>query len=146
MTAYVQSTSSLPLSLLLPGDVGYAFGTRSTYAGVADAGEAVTTGEKSQAFALMTGGMPFAGSPQQLSLELLFNQAPGAFNIQLQTADTDVDAAYQTEPNIGTVTTTGQSSTTSVRIEAYVKARFARVLVSSAPANSNTTVIAKICR
>jgi|SRR5580692_1686075 hypothetical protein len=146
MPAYQQSSASLPLQLLMPGDVGYAFGIRQVFANQTDAGEAVTTNEASQAFALMTGGMPYAGSPQQISMELVFNQAPGAFNFQLQTADTDNPAAYQTEPNIGTVTATGSSSATSVRVEAQIKARFARIFVSLQPANGGTTVIAKLCR
>jgi hypothetical protein len=142
---YVQGTATLPQPALYPGDVGYAFGTRGTYAGQADTGESVTSGEKSQAFSLTKGPYPAAGGPQQISGELVFSGAPGAFNFQLQTADTDEDAAYQTEPNIGTVTVVGQSSTTSVRIEAQITARFARWYVGTQPANS-VTVIAKICK
>jgi hypothetical protein len=143
--AYQASTATLSLPCLYPGDTGYAFGTKSPYAGVADVYEAVASGEASQAFALAPGFAPH-GAQTQLSVEFLFNQAPGAFNFQLQTADTDQNSAYQTEPTIGTVTTTGVSSTTSVRIEAFVKAKFARILISSAPANGGTTILAKISR
>lgn len=145
MPAYVQSAPQLPLSALFPGDVGYSFGTKATYANQTDTFEAVANGEAGLAFALVKGGAPFMGKPQQVSMELTFNQNPGAFNFQLQTADTDNPNYYQTEPTVGTVTAVGASSNFSVRVEAQITARFVRILCSSAPANGGTTVIGKLC-
>lgn len=145
MPVYVASTKSVPLNSLYPGDIGYSFGTKALVVDGTDTFETISQSEAGLAFALVKGIAPYQGGPQQVSMELIFNQNPGAFNFQLQTADTDKDAYYQTEPTIGTVTTVGSSSNFSVRVEAQVTCRFARIFCSSPPANGGTTVIGKLC-
>ena len=39
----------------------------------------------------------YAGAPQRLSVEIVFSGAPGTFTLNLQTADSDVDANYVNE-------------------------------------------------
>ena len=101
--------------------------------------ETVTTGQASQQVALAPGR--FEGE-QRVSVEIGFSADPGAFTIDLQTADTDVAAAYCTEP---TATITAVNAGFYARAEIAVKARFARLLMTAQPANA-ATVTAKISR
>lgn len=80
----------------------------------------------------------YAGTQQRLSVEIAFSGNPGVFTVNLQTADSDVDANYQTEgANISSVTNN------VARLEVnQVVANFAR-LVFTALANS-VTATAKI--
>jgi hypothetical protein len=80
----------------------------------------------------------YAGTQQRLSVEVVFSGNPGTFQLNLQTADSDVDANYQTEgANISSVTNN------VARLEVnQVVANFAR-LVFSALGNS-VTATAKI--
>ncbi len=78
------------------------------------------------------------GSERDISMELWFSVNPGAFSIGLQTADTDINGAYQTEPS-GSITTASQTGGAGLyyaRIELHVKAKFARPYVTTQPANA----------
>ena len=83
-----------------------------------------------------------------ISAELTFSAAPGAFEIDVQTADTDINGAYQTVSNVGAITTASQTGGTGnyyVRAELHVKAKFARLYVKTQTANA-VTITGKISR
>src|ERR1700691_956063 len=69
MPPYQQSTRALPLQCLFPGTSVDVFSN-----------EAIATGERSQALALSN--YPQGGATP-LSIDLVFNQAPGAFSINV---------------------------------------------------------------
>ena len=72
-----------------------------------------------------------------LSVEAGFSGTPGAFSLQLQVADTDVDAAYI---NLGAALTTVNTGNYA-RLETNTNARFARVFVTTQPANAVTAIV-----
>jgi hypothetical protein len=78
------------------------------------------------------------GSERDISMELWFSVNPGVFSIGLQTADTDINGAYQTEASgsITTATQTGGAGLYYARVELHVKAKFARPYVTTQPANA----------
>jgi hypothetical protein len=80
----------------------------------------------------------YAGSQQRLSVEVVFSGNPGTFALNLQTADSDVDANYQTE---GTTISSVVNNVARLEVSQVV-ANFAR-LVFSALQNS-VTATAKI--
>jgi len=80
----------------------------------------------------------YAGTQQRLSVEIVFSGAPGTFQVNLQTADSDVDANYQTE---GSNITTAPNNVARLEVNQVV-ANFAR-LIFSALGNS-VTATAKI--
>jgi hypothetical protein len=82
---------------------------------------------------------PNATSLPGAAVEIFFSAAPGAFNVQVQEADTDTDAAYITIPTTGTITTV--SGTNFARVEfPTLKAKFLRVLLSTRTNAVNLTV------
>lgn len=83
--------------------------------------------QASQAFAFVP--MPGIYS-QSFAVELQFSGAPGAFEVDIQGADTDVDAAYQTIPTGGTITVANANN--YARSEFVpIKSRFVRALLKS---------------
>ena len=80
----------------------------------------------------------YAGTQQRLSVEIVFSGNPGTFTLNLQTADTDVDANYQNE---GTAISSVTNNVARLELNQVV-ANFAR-LVFSALQNS-VTATAKI--
>lgn len=79
------------------------------------------------------------GYLQVVSVQINFSGTPGAFKIDVQTADTDVDAAYQVLPaNTGQVSAVGGSGD-YCSIAVQVKAKFVRLFMTLQPANSVTT-------
>jgi hypothetical protein len=80
----------------------------------------------------------YAGTQQRLSVEIVFSGNPGTFSVNLQTADTDIDANYQNEGSAIAAVTNNVA-----RLEVnQVVANFAR-LVFTALQNS-VTATAKI--
>lgn len=74
-----------------------------------------------------------------ISLEFTWPTDPGAFNYQIQDADTDTTDAYQTIPTAGTVTSAvaGPGGTYGARVElSPYKARFLRIYVNTQTANN----------
>jgi hypothetical protein len=72
------------------------------------------------------------------SVEIFFSAAPGAFELDIQVADTDTDAAYITVPG-GIFTTVNANN--FARIELVpVKAKLLRVRLVSRTNNVNLTV------
>ena len=76
---------------------------------------------------------------QRLSAEVTFAAAPGAFSFQVQTADTDVDAAYSNEGAAVSTATAGNVARAEFN---NIVARFARVLFTSL--TNNVAVTAKL--
>lgn len=69
-----------------------------------------------------------------LSIEISFDGAPGAFELDIQTADTDTANAYIVEPSVGTITAVNSGN--YARVELPVRANFIRLFVKTQPANS----------
>lgn len=81
---------------------------------------------------------PQTGPERDISVEVSFSVNPGAFEIDLQTADTDTTNAYQTATG-GTITAASQFQAGGAyyaRLELHIKARFARPYVKTQPANA----------
>jgi hypothetical protein len=92
--------------------------------------EAVTTGGKSQQIS-----MHRFDQPGCLSVEVKFSGAPGAFTLDLQTADTDAEAYYVTKTSL-----TAVNSTNVGRLEVpTVVAKFARLVMTGIANTVNTT-------
>lgn len=95
------------------------------------------SGTPAQACAI---GEPWNKGPINISVELLFSADPGAFEVDIQTADTDSTNAYQGQTGTGwalTSASTGSGSGTifSARTELAVKAHFVRPYVKTQTAN-----------
>jgi hypothetical protein len=154
MPVYNAQTPGPPA--LYAGDSFYVFGTVDRISG-AVTGEAVIANTVSQQIVLAP--MP-ASDPPSLSVELSFVSsttglpaAPGAFDIELQTADTDDSGSYLTEASTAATMTTaavtpvGNPARFLTRSEfSPIKAKFARLWVKTPPANANIFVIAKLSR
>ena len=109
--------------------------------------EQPTTGTFSQQFHV-TPPESQKPAPIALSFELAFAGNPGAFNIQIQDADTDATGNYVTLPTAGTVTscpvTAGGSFTCRVELSPW-RANFGRLYVQTQAANA-VNLTAKVCR
>ena len=82
----------------------------------------------------------FSSGKTRVSVEIVWSAAPGAISVQLQTADTDIDAAYTQE---GATAITAVNSGNVTRAEfPDVVAKFARILIATLP--NNVTATAKI--
>lgn len=109
MTAY----GTLSPTGLYPGDSLAIFNAESVTAPVA--GKAIAIGR------------PYnSGGPPVVGMEVLFGGAPGTFQVDLQEADTDVDAAYQSVGSVIAVNA-GQYA----RFDAQITGQFARPKVIS---------------
>lgn len=103
--------------------------------------EAPATGTTSLAVALFLD--PNIGNAAKLSVEVSFSAAPGAFEIDIQDADTDVDAAYIAIPN-AIINAVNAGNFARFELSPFV-GRFVRLLMKTQPANAvNTT--AKVTR
>jgi hypothetical protein len=132
--AYAASSAALPIDAIYPGDSAVVWNA-----------ERPLTGAASKALAITPNPAPFGG-PINISVEINFSATPGAFEIRVQTADTDTDNAYQTEASGGTITLIGgDGSGFYVRTEIAVKAKFVRLLMKTQSANA-ANVTAKISR
>ena len=81
----------------------------------------------------------FSSGKVRAAVEIVWSGAPGAISVQLQTADTDIDAAYIQEG----AAITNVNSTNVTRAEfPDVVAKFARILIATLP--NNVTATAKI--
>lgn len=136
-------TLTLPPAVY-PGDTFVVAGTGTLSGGDAQGTGVNKTGVASERVALYNAQ---DGTAQFFSVEVAFDAAPGAFTIQVQTADTDTDASYVSEgfggANPGTITTVNAGFT--ARVELQVKAKFARILMVLQSAN-NQKLTAKISR
>ena len=81
----------------------------------------------------------FSSGKVRVAVEIVWNAAPGAINVQLQTADTDIDAAYIQEG--AAITNVNAANVTRTEFPDVV-AKFARILIATLP--NNVTATAKI--
>lgn len=135
-----------PIALSKPGDYHYVFGVlaaSATQLPVQDlnvAGESPAPPQASIAVELP--GAENAGPPM-VSVEGLFSGAPGAFNIQIQEADTDADGMYITPTN--TIYTITAVVGNAFRVDlSPTGGKFMRVLLSSR--TNNVSLRCKITR
>lgn len=131
MTLYAPATASLPMTCLNPGDSGYSWN--------AETPASLSAGQQ---FALNPGGIPMVAGGQWISAELAFSGDPGTFEVDIQTADTDTENAYQTEPIAGTITSVTNGY---ARVELEIKAKYVRGYMKTKPSNAVSTTL-KISR
>ena len=81
----------------------------------------------------------FSSGKVRAAVEIVWSAAPGAISVQLQTADTDIDAAYTQEGAAITNVNTGNVTRTEFP---DVVAKFARIFIATLP--NNVTATAKI--
>jgi hypothetical protein len=126
LPSYLQSTAQLPISCLYPGGSVDVFSA-----------EAVTTNERSQALALSN--YPQGGGTQ-LSLDIVFSGAPGAFTFNVTFAAKDVAADYAMPDITYQITAVNlDPNNNAVHFDVpYSNARFVSLFVASAPANPVT--------
>ena len=78
----------------------------------------------------------FSTGKTRLSVELVWNAAPGSISVQLQTADSDIDAAYLQEGSA--ITTVSSGNVTRAEFPDVV-AKFARIYIATLPNNVTAT-------
>jgi hypothetical protein len=81
----------------------------------------------------------FSSGKVRAAVEIVWSAAPGAISVQLQTADTDIDAAYIQEG--APITNVNSGNVTRAEFPDVV-AKFARILIATLP--NNVTAAAKI--
>ena len=131
---YAQSSALNPIMALYPG------GSLDVFSA-----EAVSNGERSQAVALSN--YPQGGATP-LSVDIVFNQAPGAFTINVTFAAKDVTADYAMPDTTFQITASNLDTVNNaVHFECpFSNARFVSLYVASAPANGGTTLTATLKR
>jgi hypothetical protein len=110
--------------------------------------EQPATGAFSQQFRLPAANQ-FQPAPTAVSFELVWAANPGAFNIQIQDADTDATGNYTTlSAPAGTVTSSPQSAggayVSRVELNPW-RANYGRLYVNTQSANA-VNLTAKVCR
>jgi len=81
----------------------------------------------------------FSSGKVRAAVEIVWSAAPGAISVQLQTADTDIDAAYTQEG--AAITNVNTGNVTRAEFPDVV-AKFARIFIATLP--NNVTATAKI--
>jgi hypothetical protein len=81
----------------------------------------------------------FSTGKVRCAVEIIFSGAPGTFSVQLQTADTDIDAAYNQE---GTAITAVSSGNVARAEFPDAVAHFARIYIATL--TNSVTATAKI--
>jgi hypothetical protein len=81
----------------------------------------------------------FSSGKVRAAVEIVWSAAPGVISVQLQTADTDIDAAYIQEG--AAITNVNAGNVTRAEFPDVV-AKFARILIATLP--NNVTATAKI--
>ena len=81
----------------------------------------------------------FSSGKVRAAVEIVWSAAPGVISVQLQTADTDIDAAYIQEG--AAITNVNATNVTRAEFPDVV-AKFARILIATLP--NNVTATAKI--
>jgi len=81
----------------------------------------------------------FSSGKVRAAVEIVWSAAPGVISVQLQTADTDIDAAYIQEG--AAITNVNTTNVTRAEFPDVV-AKFARILIATLP--NNVTATAKI--
>lgn len=122
-------TSSIPTSppsALYQGDTGLAFSA-----------EQPVTGQASQRFAVAYGP---ENVPAKVCVEVFFAAAPGAFEFDIQEADTDSDISYVTIAGVGVINAVNANNSARVDLSPFT-GKFIRILSKTQNANAvNATV------
>ena len=110
--------------------------------------EQPSTGAFSQQFHIPAANQ-FQPAPSAISFELIWAANPGAFNIQIQDADTDATGNYTTlSATAGTITSSPQSPggvyVSRVELNPW-RANYGRLYVNTQSANA-VNLTAKVCR
>lgn len=134
---------------ILPGDSAFLFGVKAAadkaipLSDMNVAGETPTPPQASVAIGIGVGaGMNNA--PPMVTFEFRFSGAPGAFNIQIQEADTDADGNYIT-PAAAAYTITAVNANNVARVDlSPTGGKFMRVLLSTR--TNAVSLIAKASR
>jgi hypothetical protein len=114
-TVSATTLPAFPPTALWPGEFAYLFNAESPAA--PQASDRVAIGNKDMNY------------PASISVEVQFSAAPGAFELDVQDADTDADAYYQ---NVSGGQLTAVSAAFTGRIELVpIKGRFLRVRLAS---------------
>lgn len=124
-----------------PGDYAYFWGKVPQFADQALAAESIAAGGKSQAFNLPEGTN--VGAQRNVSIEINFSGAPGAFEIDVQVADTDTDAAYIQDSGAAFVINAVNANNWA-RTELLVNAKYIRLYMKNL--TNAVNVIAKLSR
>jgi hypothetical protein len=137
--AYTPSSASQPITAIRRGDLPFTVWNAET----------PLTGARSQAVNIQVQGGPNdSAGGSYVSIRGTFSGAPGTFSLQVQTADTDVDADYVSETfggaSPGVVTTVNSNNSFSVEL-IPIAARFIRLLMATQTSNS-VTLTATISR
>jgi hypothetical protein len=78
----------------------------------------------------------FSSGKVRCAIEIIWSGAPGSISVQLQTADTDIDAAYNQEGSA--ITTVSSGNVTRAEFPDVV-AHFARIYIATLPNNVSAT-------
>lgn len=128
----VYSATQIP-SAIYPGDTFLSIN--------AELNTAYPTGTAAQKCAI---AQNIVGGPKQISMQVEFSANPGVFEIDLQTADQDINGAYKSMDstfNITTAVQTGGAGNYYNRVEVPVKALFCRAFVVLQTANACTITV-----
>jgi hypothetical protein len=132
--ATASAASNLSPISLSKGDSHYVFGVLAagaTQLPINDGNVAGETPAAPQASIAVQLQAQDGGPPPMVTVEGRFSGAPGAFNVQIQEADTDADAFYITPSNAAyTVTAVGTQNTFRVDLSP-TGGKFVRVLLST---------------
>lgn len=82
---------------------------------------------------------PWENYPPSVSIEGFFSGAPGAFEIDIQDADTDADAFYQTVPSAGVISAVSTNNTFRAEL-VPIKGKFVRAYLKTRTNGVNLTL------
>jgi hypothetical protein len=143
--ATVSAKSNLSPLAIAKGDSAYLFGVLAAGATQLPVNDGNVAGETPAApqasIAIHLAPTSEGGPAPMITIEGLFSGAPGAFNVQIQEADTDADAFYIT-PSTSTYTITAVGANNQFRVDlSPTGGKFLRVLLSS-----RTNAVSFICK
>lgn len=129
-----QAVANSPLQSISPGDP-------PSVAPLLFNAETPAAGQKSIAVAIVP-RLPFGGGPATLTIQLECPLGIGSGVFQVQDADVDNDASYDSinfgGATPGQITSTSVNASGTARVELTTAARFARVACITAPSNPVT--------
>jgi hypothetical protein len=128
-------SNTVPPTTLFPGQQGLFFD--------AETGLSALVPVASIPFGLANSG-PYGANAPSCSIEVLFAAAPGAFEIDIQDADTDTNNYYQTLAAAGVINAVDSTYFTA-RVElSPIKGRFTRLVVVTL--TNNVALTARLTR
>lgn len=131
MPVYAPGTTGVPLQGLYPGGVPAQVYNNETVV--------VST----SSLAVNLAGL-LENPAASVSCEITFNQAPGAFEFDIQESDTDADGSYIAITNA--ILNAANAGNVSRFDLSPIRAKFIRLFCKTAPANGGTKVTAKFTR